>query len=224
MNEIISNIAVFALPVLFALTFRVSAHAFAANYLGDKTAYMQGRVSFNPAKHIDLLGSIILPIASFAVAGASGIPFIFGYAKPVPIDFEKLPNPKQGMAIIFGAGLAANYAMALLWNVLLIVLHAAKVNEPFFIEMANAGVFTNLIIFTLNLLPLPPLDGGRVLIGLLPHEYAVKVAKIEPYGFFVIMILVLSGDVLFKFWIVPVMGVFNFIMQLILYPLNFLLN
>jgi Zn-dependent protease len=223
MNEIIQTIAVYALPVLFAITLHEEAHGYAARYFGDKTAYMLGRVSLNPAKHIDPFGTIVLPIVMFAATAATGSPFIFGYAKPVPVDFGKLRNPKRDMVWVAFAGPAANFAMALIWLLLLVALQASHVQETFFVAMANAGVLTNLVIFALNLFPLPPLDGGRVLVGLLPHKYAFKVAKLEPYGFFIVMILAMT-NLLFSFWIGPLMFITEKILQLIIAPLNFLLN
>jgi Zn-dependent protease len=223
MNEIIQTIAVYALPVLFAITLHEAAHGYAARYFGDKTAYMLGRVSLNPAKHIDPFGTIVLPIVMFAATAATGSPFIFGYAKPVPVDFGKLRNPKRDMVWVAFAGPAANFAMALIWLLLLVALQASHVQETFFVAMANAGVLTNLVIFALNLFPLPPLDGGRVLVGLLPHKYAFKVAKLEPYGFFIVMILAMT-NLLFSFWIGPLMFITEKILQLIIAPLNFLLN
>lgn len=223
MNDIIQTIAVYALPVLLAITLHEAAHGYAAKHFGDKTAYMLGRVSLNPAKHIDPIGTIVLPIVMFAATAATGSPFIFGYAKPVPVNFGKLRNPKRDMVWVAFAGPAANLAMALLWLLLLIALHASHIRETFFVEMANAGVLTNLVIFALNLFPLPPLDGGRILVGLLPHRYAFKVAKIEPYGFIIVVVLAMT-NLLFNFWIGPLMIITEKILQLIVSPLNFLLH
>jgi Zn-dependent protease len=221
MNEIIQTIAVYALPVLFAITLHEAAHGYAAKYFGDKTAYMLGRVSLNPAKHIDPFGTIVLPIVMFAATAATGSPFLFGYAKPVPVNFGNLRNPKRDMVWVAFAGPAANFVMALCWLLLLMGLQASHVGETFFLEMANAGVLTNLVIFALNLFPLPPLDGGRILVGLLPHKYAYKVARIEPYGFIIVMILA-TTQLLFSFWIGPLMFFAEKILQLIISPLNFL--
>lgn len=223
MNDIIQTIAVYALPVLFAITLHEAAHGYAAKHFGDTTAYMLGRVSLNPAKHIDPFGTIVLPIVMFAATAATGSPFIFGYAKPVPVDFGKLRNPKRDMVWVAFAGPGANFVMALVWLLLLIALRSSQIDETFFIAMANAGVLTNLVIFALNLFPLPPLDGGRILVGLLPHKYAFKLAKIEPYGFFVVIILAMT-NLLFTYWIAPLMVVTEKILQLIISPLNFLLN
>jgi len=223
MNEIVQTIAVYALPVLFAITLHEAAHGYVAKYFGDKTAFMLGRVTLNPAKHIDPFGTIILPIVMFAATAATGSPFMFGYAKPVPVDFGKLRNPKRDMVWVAFAGPAANFLMALMWLLMLIALRASRVDETFFVAMANAGVFFNLVIFALNLFPLPPLDGGRILVGLLPHRYAFKVARIEPYGFFVVFILAMT-PLLSVLWIGPLVAIGQKILYLIVSPLRFLLN
>jgi Zn-dependent protease len=224
MDEIISNFAVYALPVLFAFTWHEAAHAYAAYYCGDKTAYLQGRVTLHPEKHIDLLGTIILPFVTFAMAAATGFPFVFGYAKPVPIDYREMRHPKRDLALVSFAGPAANFAMALFWLIMKIALQAGRVDMKFLTEMSTAGIFVNLLFFALNMLPLPPFDGGRVLIGLLPHKYAAQVVKIEPYGFYIIAILLMASDVLFKAWIYPVMQLASLLLTLIVSPLTYFLN
>ena len=223
MNDIIQIIAVYALPVLFAITLHEAAHGYAAKHFGDNTAYSLGRVSLDPFKHIDLVGTIILPIVMFVATAASGSPFLFGYAKPVPVDFGKLRNPKRDMVWVALAGPASNFVMAFLWLLLLVGLQAAQVGGTFFLSMANAGVVTNLVIFALNLFPIPPLDGGRILVGLLPNKYAFQLAKVEPYGFFVVMILA-TTKVLYRLWIGPLMGISGTLLELLISPLKLLLN
>lgn len=219
MDDLIQTIAVYALPVLFAITLHEAAHAYAARYFGDATAYLQGRMSLNPVKHIDPFGTILIPVLLYvATSGA----FLFGYAKPVPIDYRNLRKPKRDMAWVALAGPAANFVMALLWMIFAILLAATDVREDFFLRMAKAGILTNLVVFAFNLFPIPPLDGGRILTSMLPHRYAYKFAQIEPYGFFIIMALVLL-KVLY-FWVIPVMSVANAALRLITYPLNILLN
>jgi Zn-dependent protease len=219
MNDIIQTIAVYALPVIFAITLHEAAHAHAAKYFGDATAYMQGRMSLNPIKHIDPFGTLIIPLVLYiATSGA----FLFGYAKPVPVEWGNLRKPKRDMAWVALAGPAANFVMALLWMIFAIVLAAMGVNERFFTGMARAGILTNLVMFAFNLFPIPPLDGGRVLTSLLPHRYAYKFAKIEPYGFFIVMGLVLL-KVLY-FWMVPVMTAAHAALLLITTPLNIFLH
>lgn len=219
MEEIIQTIAVYALPVIFAITLHEAAHAYAARYFGDSTAYLQGRMSLNPIKHIDPFGTLIIPVVLYLATSGS---FLFGYAKPVPIDFSNLRKPKRDMAWVALAGPGANFVMALMWMVFAIFLGIGDVEEEFFLRMAQAGVLTNLVMLAFNLFPIPPLDGGRVLTSMLPHRYAYKFAQIEPYGFFIVM-----GLVLFKvlyFWMVPVMTVAHGALKLIISPLTIFLN
>ena len=219
MNDIIQTIAVYALPVLFAITLHEAAHAYAAKYFGDPTAYMLGRMSLNPVRHIDPLGTIVIPIALYvATSGAFG----FGYAKPVPIDFGKLRNPKRQMAWVSLAGPGANFVMALLWMIVLIFLHAANVQEPFFLEMAQAGILVNILMFAFNLVPIPPLDGGRILTSMLPNRLANQFARIEPYGFFIVIALIYFK--ILTFWVMPVMYLTNLVLRTIVLPLSFLLS
>jgi len=219
MDDLIQTIAVYALPLLFAITLHEAAHAYAARYLGDSTAYMQGRMSLNPANHIDPFGTIIIPILLYVATAGS---FLIGYAKPVPIDYGKLRKPKRDMAWVALAGPGANFVMALLWMIFGMLLLAAGVREVFFLSMAQAGVQVNLVLFAFNLFPIPPLDGGRIMTGLLPHRYAYKFAQIEPYGFFIVLALVML-KVLY-FWIIPVMTIAQTVLRLITYPLNILLS
>ena len=219
MEQIIQTIAVYALPVIFAITLHEAAHAYAAKYFGDSTAYMQGRMSLNPAKHIDPIGTLLIPIVMFiATSGA----FFFGYAKPVPVDWGNLRKPKRDMAWVALAGPGANLVMALMWLVLAIMLRALDVQEAFFIKMAQAGVWFNLLIFAFNLFPLPPLDGGRIMTSLLPHGLAYKYAKIEPYGFFIVLGLAFLK--LLHYWMIPVMAAAEAALLVIVSPLRFFLN
>ena len=219
MDELIRTIAVYALPVIFAITLHEAAHAYAARFLGDSTAYSQGRMSMNPLKHIDPFGTIVIPIVLYlATSGA----FLFGYAKPVPVEYGNLRKPKRDMAWVALAGPAANFAMALLWMIFAVLLALAGVDEEFFQRMAQAGVLTNLVMLAFNLFPIPPLDGGRVMTSLLPHKYAYKYAQIEPYGFFIVMALVLL-KVLY-FWMVPVMTAAHTVLKLMILPLTFFLT
>ncbi|WP_020654997.1 site-2 protease family protein [Massilia niastensis] len=217
MDELIRNIAVYALPVLFAITLHEAAHAYAAKYFGDNTAYAQGRMSLNPLVHIDVFGTIVIPVALYLTTG-----FVFGYAKPVPIDFGRLRNPKRDMAWVALAGPGANFVMALMWLIMAALLVAFNVNESFPHKVAQAGVFTNLLMFAFNLFPIPPLDGGRVVTSLLPNRLAYKYAAIEPYGFFIVLALIFMK--LLAFWVVPVMIVGEFLLKLIASPLYLLLS
>lgn len=219
MNEIIQTIAVYALPVLFAITLHEAAHAYAAKYFGDTTAYQAGRMSLNPAKHIDPLGTIIIPVALYlATSGA----FVFGYAKPVPIDFSRLRNPKRQMAWVALAGPAANFVMALAWLIASILLTAAGAREQFFLEMAQAGILTNVLMFAFNLVPIPPLDGGRILTSMLPNTLAYKFARIERYGFFIVLALIYLK--ILNFWVMPLMYLTDLVLHILVLPLTLLLN
>lgn len=216
----IQTIALYALPVLFAITVHEAAHGYAARHFGDNTAYLQGRMTLNPFKHIDPFGTIIMPLMLyFATSGA----FLFGYAKPVPVDFGALRNPKRDMVWVALAGPASNFAQAIVWMLMLIVFKAAGVEEAFFIEMAQAGIMVNLVMWALNLFPLPPLDGGRVLVGLLPWKQAQWVARIEPLGFFIVMGLVIAG-VVGALWLRPLMALGYTLITILVSPLAFLLG
>ena len=217
MDEIIRNIAVYALPVLFAITLHEAAHAYAARHFGDNTAYAQGRMTLNPLVHVDLFGTIIIPIALYVTSG-----FVFGYAKPVPVQFGNLRNPKRDMAWVALAGPLANFVMAVMWLVFAVLLNALDVSEEFPHAVARAGLVTNLLIFAFNLFPLPPLDGGRVVTSMLPHRLAFQFAKIEPYGFFILLAL-LYFNVL-AFWVQPVMWLGAQLVQLVATPFTFLLS
>lgn len=219
MNEIIQTLAVYALPVLFAITLHEAAHAYAAKYFGDMTAYAAGRMSLNPAKHIDPIGTILIPVVLYLATDGK---FVFGYAKPVPIDFSQLRNPKKQMAWVALAGPAANFAMAFGWLVLSILFAFFQVQEEFLVRVAEAGILTNLVMFAFNLVPIPPLDGGRIVTSMLPNRLAYKFAGIEPYGFFIVM-----GLIYFKilnFWVFPLMLGADIVLNLIAFPLKFLLS
>ena len=218
MNEIIQTIAVYALPVLFAITLHEAAHAYAAKYFGDLTAYSQGRRSLNPTKHIDPVGTLLIPL----VLALIGSPFLFGYAKPVPVDFSLLRKPKKDMAWVALAGPMANLFMGLLWMALFFVLDAVDIDETYFYEVARAGVKINLILFAFNLFPLPPLDGGRILTSVLPNRYAFRFACLEPYGFFIMIGLMMLN--LLNYWMVPVITGANALLNILISPLKYLLT
>lgn len=216
---IIQTVAIYAIPVLFAITVHEAAHGYAARHFGDNTAHMLGRITLNPVKHIDPLGTIAMPLMLyFATAGA----FLFGYAKPVPVNFGRLRNPKRDMIWVALAGPGANLVQAIGWTVLLYMLVASGVEERFFIEMCRAGVLVNLVMFAFNMFPLPPLDGGRILVGLLPNQLAFTVSRVEPYGFFIVLALVLTG-VVGNLWLRPLMNLSNQAIELLLTPLRLLL-
>ena len=192
--SVIQVIAIYALPVIFAITLHEAAHAYAAKYFGDLTAYSQGRVSLNPIRHIDPIGTIWLPLLMLALSKLFGGGFIFGWAKPVPVNFGNLRHPKRDMLWVAAAGPAANLVMAIFW-VMMVKLAFADFMGEFSVPLAlmgAAGVMVNAIFMVLNLLPIPPLDGGRIMLSLLPHRQAYQFSRIEPYGFFIILALMFT--------------------------------
>ena len=211
--QLIQTVAIYALPVLFAITVHEAAHGFAARYFGDNTAWKLGRVTLNPMAHVDPMGTIVMPLLLyFATSGA----FLFGYAKPVPVRFGNLRHPKRDMVWVALAGPAANLAQALIWGALLYILQGLGVTEIFFLKMCQGGVLVNIVMFAFNLFPLPPLDGGRIVVGLLPYQQAMAFSRLEPYGFFIVMALVVSG-IVSSLWMQPVMaltfGLVNFLLS-----------
>ncbi len=192
--SVIQVIAIYALPVVFAITLHEASHAYAAKYFGDLTAYSQGRVSLNPIKHIDPIGTVVLPLVLLALSKLFGGGFIFGWAKPVPVNFGNLRNPKRHMLWVAAAGPAANLVMAIFW-VLMVKLAMSDIAGSFSVPLAlmgAAGIMVNAIFMVLNLLPIPPLDGGRIMVSLLPHRQAYQFSRIEPYGFIIIIVLLFT--------------------------------
>ena len=185
----IQKIAVYALPVIFAITVHEAAHGFAARFFGDMTADRAGRITLNPIKHIDPVGTILLPALTLLLGG-----ILFGWAKPVPVDFSRLRNPKRDMLWVAAAGPASNFVMALFWAFVIKVSVAAPsvYSEPLAL-MGQAGVMINVVLMVINLLPLPPLDGGRIAVSLLPNHLAYKYAQIERYGFIILIGLLATG-------------------------------
>jgi Zn-dependent protease len=232
-NHLVQTVAIYALPVLFAITLHEAAHGYVARHFGDMTAYAQGRISLNPVRHIDWLGTMVVPLLILLATGGK---FLFGWAKPVPVNYSALRKPRQHMAWVAAAGPAANLAMALVWAILLrgaiamsdraaawtevaqvygagglvdaAMRHGNGATE-YLIGVAAAGILVNLLLMLLNLLPIPPLDGGRVVTSLLPRRAAWRFAKLEPWGVPLLLLLVF----------VPVYG--SNVLSLILGPLLF---
>ena len=216
----IQTVLIYALPVLFAITLHEAAHGYAALRFGDQTAWRLGRVTLNPLAHVDPIGTILMPLLLyFATQGA----FLFGYAKPVPVNFGNLRNPKRDMVWVALAGPGSNFMQALAWGLALYLIVGLGLEERFFIEMCKAGMLVNVVMFVFNLFPLPPLDGGRILVGLLPWRQAAMLSRIEPWGFFIVMALVISG-VVSALWMRPLMALTYGALELLLTPFATLLR
>ena len=187
--QIIQTITLAAIPILFAITLHEAAHGYVARHFGDMTAFQQGRISLNPLRHIDPVGTILFPILTLVLGG-----ILFGWAKPVPVNFAALRRPKQDMLWVAIAGPASNLAMALGWALLYklaLSFTGSYFSEPL-LGMAEWGIKINVVLMVLNMLPLPPLDGGRVAVSLLPHRQAFQLARIEPYGMFILIFLAVT--------------------------------
>jgi Zn-dependent protease len=215
-SNLIQTVSVYAIPVIFAITLHEAAHGYAAKYFGDRTAYMMGRVTLNPFAHIHWVGTILLPLLLYFSTGGA---LLFGYAKPVPVNFGNLRHPKRDMSWVALAGPGANLIQAIVWALLYVVYTDFGVTEKFFLAMCKAGVLSNVVMFAFNLFPLPPLDGGRIVVGLLPWRQAYQFSRIEPYGFFIVMALALTG-VVNHLWLDPVMNTTFGLIELILKSLT----
>jgi Zn-dependent protease len=186
--NIVQKIAIYALPIIFAITVHEAAHGYAAKYFGDLTADKLGRISLNPLKHIDPFGTILLPAMTVMLGG-----ILFGWAKPVPVNFANLRNPKKDMLWVAAAGPASNFVMAIFWAFVIKFSSAAGAYALPMEVMGKAGVSINIVLMVLNLLPLPPLDGGRIAVSLLPNHLARPFSQIERYGFFILIALLFTG-------------------------------
>jgi Zn-dependent protease len=207
MEGLVQTLTVYAIPVLFAITVHEAAHGYVARLFGDNTAYVAGRVTLNPLKHIDPLGTIVVPLVMAVLS-----PFMFGWAKPVPVSFGQLRRPKRDMIWVAAAGPGSNLAMAILWLLLAKALVVLGAQEAFFLMVAAVGIQVNLMLMALNLLPIPPLDGGRILVGILPHRLAWQVARIEPYGFVILLVLLFTNTL--GFFIQPFRWFGNTVLEL----------
>jgi Zn-dependent protease len=207
MEGLIQTITVYAIPVLFAITVHEAAHGYVARHFGDDTAHLAGRITLNPLKHIDPLGTVVVPLVMVALSG-----FMFGWAKPVPVNFGRLRHPKRDMIWVAAAGPVANLLMAVLWLLFAKALVTLGIGEPFFLMAASAGIKVNLMLMALNLLPLPPLDGGRILVGVLPHRLAWQVARVEPYGFVILLVLLFTNTL--GFFVEPFLRLGSSVLEL----------
>jgi Zn-dependent protease len=195
-TQLVQTLAIYSLPVLFAITLHEAAHGYVARHFGDLTAYAQGRISLNPLRHVDLVGTIIVPIAILVAATLAGGPgYLFGWAKPVPVNYSALRQPKRNMMWVAAAGPGANLAMALAWALLLKFADALPLSQASVTMrlVCVAGIQVNVVLMVLNLLPILPLDGGRILASLLPHRMAWQYARLEPWGFPILLLLLFSG-------------------------------
>ena len=192
MENALIKILVYAIPVIFAITLHEAAHGYVAKHFGDKTAWMMGRVSLNPIRHIDPLGTIVLPLVTVMLSG-----FMFGWAKPVPVNFNNLRNPKRDSLWVAAAGPGSNMAQALIWATVALLI--AQVVSPtglaggFWLAVAEAGVQVNVVFAILNLFPLLPLDGGRIVTSLLPDKLAYAYSRTEPFGMLILIVLIVTG-------------------------------
>lgn len=204
--NLVQKIAIWALPVIFAITLHEAAHGFVAKYFGDKTAWMLGRVTLNPLKHIDPVGTILVPLTILLMSKMLGGGFIlFGWAKPVPVNFGALRNPKRDMLWVAAAGPGSNLLMALFWA--FVIKFGATMGGDYaqsMMLMGAAGIFINAVLMALNLLPLPPLDGGRIAVSLLPPRYAYRFTLLEPYGLYILLALMFLGLLGLVLW--PLIG------------------
>lgn len=189
---LIQKIAIGLLPILLAVTVHEAAHAYAANFFGDGTAKFLGRMTLNPIKHIDILGTIIIPLTMFILTS-----FVFGWAKPVPVNAQNFKNPRRDMALVALAGPLSNIVMAFAWAGMTAIGVAGLSSSAWYAEplalMGQIGIFVNILLAVFNLLPLPPLDGGRVLVAVLPPKAANTVSQLEPWGFPILLLLLFTG-------------------------------
>lgn len=196
MEALIQTIAIAALPVIFAITLHEAAHGYAARHFGDPTAWQEGRISLNPLRHIDPVGTLLVPAIILITSHfAAGSAMLFGWAKPVPVNFGRLRNPKRDMLWVAAAGPASNLFMALCWALVLklVISMPIGVYSLPLAKMSEIGISVNVLLMVLNLLPLPPLDGGRIAVSLLPHALAWKFAQLERWGFPILLLLLFTG-------------------------------
>jgi Zn-dependent protease len=213
-THLVQTFAIYALPVLFAITLHEAAHGYVARHFGDMTAHAQGRISLNPIRHVDLIGTVVVPLIILVLSGGR---FLFGWAKPVPVNYSALRKPRPHMAWVAAAGPCANLLMALIWALLLklaVLLPANFFSVPLQL-MSEAGIVVNLVFMFLNLLPILPLDGGRILASLLPSRAAWQYAKLEPWGVPLLLLLLVTN--VLNFVLEPLVGVSDALIRAIVF-------
>ncbi|MCK2087956.1 site-2 protease family protein [Thauera aromatica] len=216
MDALIPTLAIWALPVLLAITLHEAAHGYVARHFGDPTAHLAGRITLNPLRHIDPVGTVLVPVGILALSalmGGGGI--LFGWAKPVPVNFGRLRRPKADMLWVAAAGPFTNLLMALGWALLFRIAAAAEPGgySLAMLKMADAGIQINAVLMVLNLLPIPPLDGGRIAVSLLPDRLAWRFAQLEPYGFPILLVLLFTGILGAILW--PLIAGFRYLLSLV---------
>ena len=218
-TELIRNITLYIIPVILGITLHEAAHAYAARWMGDDTAERLGRISLNPARHIDPIGTIVMPLLLLVLTKGA---FTFGYAKPVPVNYVRLRrmNMRSAMQIVAFAGPAANLAMALGWAVVYALSTSLLGGEEFFVLMSRGGILINLALFAFNLFPILPLDGGRVLNGFLPRSLSAQFERLEPYGIWIVLFLAYATPVVFYYWMGPIISIFQALLQPLIYVIQ----
>ncbi|MBX3685666.1 MAG: site-2 protease family protein [Rhodocyclaceae bacterium] len=215
MEQLISTLAIWAIPVLFAITLHEAAHGYVARHFGDPTAEQAGRITLNPLSHIDPVGTLLVPGLILAVSSLFGGGMLFGWAKPVPVSFGRLRRPKADMLWVAAAGPFANLLMAIGWALMFGI--ALRMGDTAYripaMKMADAGVQINAILMFLNLIPVPPLDGGRIAVSLLPNRLAISFAKLEPYGFPILLVLLFTG--MLEAVLGPLVALFRYSLDLV---------
>lgn len=216
MDALIPTLAIWALPVLLAITLHEAAHGYVARHFGDPTAHLAGRISLNPLRHIDPVGTVLVPVGILALStlmGGGGI--LFGWAKPVPVNFGRLRRPKADMLWVAAAGPFTNLLMAFGWALLFRIAASAEPGaySLAMLKMADAGIQINAVLMVLNLLPIPPLDGGRIAVSLLPDRLAWRFAQLEPYGFPILLVLLFTGILGAILW--PLIAGFRYLLSLV---------
>ncbi|APR05029.1 site-2 protease family protein [Thauera chlorobenzoica] len=216
MDALIPTLAIWALPVLLAITLHEAAHGYVARHFGDPTAHLAGRITLNPLRHIDPVGTVLVPVGILALStlmGGGGI--LFGWAKPVPVNFGRLRSPKADMLWVAAAGPFTNLLMALGWALLFRIAVSAEPGaySLAMLKMADAGIQINAVLMVLNLLPIPPLDGGRIAVSLLPDRFAWRFARLEPYGFPILLVLLFTGILGAILW--PLIAGFRYLLSLV---------